>query len=86
MLTPMNENSYCDLVTAICNAAETEAKRSMANAAKETREFYEPEDDGIHNIGVSGDGSWRRGYLSTYGVVTALSTVTGEVLDVVIMS
>ena len=29
MLTPMNENSYRDHVTAIRNAAETEAKRSI---------------------------------------------------------
>lgn len=87
MLTPMNKNSYRDHVTAIRNAAETEAKRSMANASRETKEFYEPEDDGIYNIGVSGDGTWRRrGYSSAYGVVTALSTVTGKVLDVEIMS
>ena len=87
MLTPMNENSYRDHVTAIRNAAKTEAKRSMANAAREAKEFYEPEDDGIYNIGVSGDGTWRRrGYLSAYGVVTASSTVAGKVLDVEIMS
>ena len=43
MLTPMIENSYCEHVTAIRNAAETEAKRSMANAARETKEFYEPD-------------------------------------------
>ena len=87
MLTPMNENSYRDHVTSIHNAAETEAKRSMANAAREAKEFYEPEDDGICNIGVSGDGTWRRrGYSSAYGVVTALSTVTSKVLDVEIMS
>jgi len=58
----------------------------MANAAKETKEFYEPEDDGIYNIAVSGDGTWRRrGYTSAYGVITALSTLTGKVLDVEIM-
>jgi len=58
----------------------------MANAAKETKEFYEPEDDGIYNIAVSGDGTWRRrGYTSAYGVITALSTLTGKVLDMEIM-
>lgn len=44
--------SYRDHVAAVCNAAETVAKRSMENAAKETKEFYEPEDDGIYNIAV----------------------------------
>lgn len=57
MLTPMTENSYRDHVAAVRNTAETAAKRSMANAAKETKEFYEPEDDGIYNIAVSGDGT-----------------------------
>ena len=87
MLTPMTENSYRDHVAAVRNAAETVAKRSMANAAKETKEFYEPEDDGIYNIAVSGDGTWRRrGYTSAYGVITASSTLTGKVLNVEIMS
>ena len=33
-----------------------------------------PENDGIYNIGVSGDGTSTTDYLSAYGVVTALST------------
>ena len=54
---------------------------------EEVKAFYEPEQDGIFDIGVSGDGTWRkRGYSSSYGIVTALSTITGKVLDVEVMS
>ena len=81
MLPPMNENSYRDHVSAVCNAAQTVATKSMTDAAEEAKQFYEPETDGIFNIGVSGDGTWRRrGYSSAYGVVAALSTVTGKAL------
>lgn len=54
---------------------------------EEVKSFYEPEQDGIFDIGVSGDVTWRkRGYSSSYGIVTALSTITGKVLDVGVMS
>ena len=83
----MNENSYRDHVATIRNSAETVSKESMQNAAEEAKEFYEPGEDGVFDIGVSGDGTWRRrGYSSAYGVITAISTVTGKVLDVEIMS
>lgn len=73
--------------TAVLNAAETVARKSMTNAVEEVKQFYEPEMHGIFDIGVSGDGTWRRrGYSSVYGVVTALSTVTGKALDVEVMS
>lgn len=69
MLPPMNENSYRDHVATIRNSAETVAKESMQNAAEEAKEFYEPGEDGVFDIGVSGDGTWRRrGYSSAYGV------------------
>ena len=56
-------------------------------AVEEVNQFYEPEEDEIINIGVSGHGTWRRrGYSSAYGVVTALSKVTGKALDVEIIS
>ena len=38
-------------------------------------------------ISVSGDGTWRkRGFSSSFGVVTVLSTITGKALDCEIMS
>ena len=63
------------------------ATKSVTDVAEEAKQFYEPEKDGIFNIGVSGDGNWRKhGCSSVYGVVAALSTVTGKVLDAEVMS
>ena len=87
MLSPMNENAYRDHVDAIRNAAERVAKQSMVNAVEEVKGFYEPDSDGVYDIGVSGDGTWRkRGFSSSSGVVTAISLLTGKTLDVEIMS
>ena len=59
----------------------------MRNAVDQVKDYYDPADDGIFDIAASGDGTWRkRGYSSAFGVVTALSTVTGKALDVEIMS
>lgn len=60
MLPPMNENSYRDHVKALRNAAESVAKSSMSKAAGEVKEFYEPAEDGLYDIAVSGDGTWRK--------------------------
>lgn len=87
MLPPMNENSFQDHVKAVKRAAQTVSDESMSKAADEIKQFYEPESDGVYNIAVSGDGTWRRrGFSSSYGVVTALSTVTGKALDCEVMS
>ena len=83
---PLNPNSYRDTVTILNNVTREAAEESMGTAAKEVKEFYE-EDDDIYDIGVSGDGTWRRrGFKSTTGVVSAISVVTGKVLDVEVMS
>ena len=52
-----------------------------------SRKFYEPAEDGLYDIAVSGDGTLKkRGISSSYGVVTALSTITGNALDCEVMS
>lgn len=62
-------------------------KKSMSEAADKLKEFYEPDEEGVYNIAVSGDGTWRkRGFSSSFGVVTVLSTITGKALDREIMS
>ncbi|CAB4003900.1 Hypothetical predicted protein [Paramuricea clavata] len=67
MLPPMNENAHRDHVRAIHAAAEVVCKESMNNASDE--QFYEVEEDGNYDIGISADGTWRqRGYSSSYGV------------------
>ncbi|CAB4024276.1 Hypothetical predicted protein [Paramuricea clavata] len=87
MLPPMNENAYRDHVSAIHAAAEVVCKESMNSASDETKQFYEVEEDGNYDIGISADGTWRRrGYSSSYGVVTGMSLVTGKVLDIEVMS
>lgn len=87
MMAPMHENSYSDHVKAIHKAAQSVTKRSMENAVQELKESDEPEEDGIHNVGISADGTWRkRGFSSAYGVVTALSLLTGKAVDVEVMS
>jgi hypothetical protein len=59
----------------------------MNNASDETKQFYEVEEDRKYDIGISADGTWRRrGYSSSYGVVTGMSLVTGKVLDIEMMS
>ena len=63
------------------------AKVSMSKAAGKIKEFYETVEDGFYDIAVSGDGTcWRRGLSSSYGVVTALSTITSKALDCEVMS
>ena len=87
MPPPVNEHSYRDHVAVVRSAAQAVRKQSMANAVKEVKTFYEPQDDGKFDIAVSRYGTWRkRGYSSSYGVVTALSTITGNVLGVEVMS
>ena len=79
MLPPMQENSFQDHLKAVKNAAQTAAEKSMSKAADEVKAFYEPEQDDVYNIGISGDGTWRRrGFSSCYGVVTAMSTVLAK--------
>ena len=87
MPPPMNENAYRDAVEAVGKAAQTVCQQSMRAAVEDVKTYYEPEADGVFDIGISGDGTWRkRGYSSIYGIVTALSTVTGKVIDIEIMS
>ena len=84
---PMHKNAYKDTLSSICKAAKKVAENSMAQAVEETKTFYEVSDDGTYNVGISGDGSWRRrGYASAFGIVSAISIVTGKVLDIEIMS
>ena len=79
MPSPMNENSYRDHVAAVKSAAHAVCKKSMRNAVDQVKDYYDPADDGIFDIAVSGDGTWRKhGYSSAFRVVTALSTVTGK--------
>ena len=83
----MNQSAFKQTETRIKKAAELVAEKSMVQAATEAKKHYYENDDGMVDIAVSGDGTWRkRGYTSLYGVVAALSVVTGKVLDVEVLS
>ena len=87
MPLPMSKNAYRGIVKSLESAAEHVAERSMAVAASETKENYEAEIDGVADIGVSGDGTWRkRGFKSSIGIHTIMSIVSGKILDIEIMS
>ena len=80
---PMNQNSYDTLFCKYSEATKTVAEESMKQAAAEVIE----EQEGIHDTTVSVDGtSQRRGHSSHNGIVSAISVVTGKVLDIVIKS
>ena len=59
----------------------------MDNAAEEVKSMYEPEDNGVYNIAVSGDRTWRkRWYISSCLVVSILSFNPGKIIDNEVMS
>lgn len=87
MPPPLSKNAYKDIVEAARKAAQTVCQHSMTAAVDDANRFYEPEEDGVFDIGISGDGTWRRrGYSSFYGIVTKISTVSGKVVDIELMS
>lgn len=87
MPPPMNENSYRDSIDAVRKATQNVCQQSMRSAVENVKTFYEPNEDGVFDIGISGDGTWRRrGYSSMFGMVTAMSTVTGKAIDIEVMS
>ena len=59
----------------------------MSKAVDDIRHLYNENPDGTVDIGVSGDGTWRkRGFSSFHGVGTAVSVTSGKVVDVSIKS
>ena len=87
MPQPMSKNAYRNATKTVHKAAKEIVTKSMSEAASQTKEFYDEDEDGHIDIGVSGDGTWRkRGFKSSTGVVSVMSIVTGKVLDVEVMS
>lgn len=82
----MNENAYRDHVQPMHDAAEHVATESISQTANKVKEFYEPDEEGIYNIAVQEMEPGKRGFSSSFGVITVLSTVTGKALDCEIMS
>ena len=62
-------------------------KRACLKLPAKSKSFMNPTKKNLYDIAVSGDGTWRkRGFSSSYGVVTAMSTITGKALDCEVMS
>ena len=77
VLPPMQESSFQEHLKAVKNAAQTAAEKSLSKAADEVKAFHEPEQDDVYNIGISGDGTWRRrGFSFCYVLVTAMELAT----------
>ncbi|XP_062516106.1 uncharacterized protein LOC134191499 [Corticium candelabrum] len=83
----LTESSYSGHVTILRRCAKEEAEKSMKKAVDDTRHLYEANSNGTVDIGVSGDGTWRkRGYSSFHGVGTLISIVSGKVVDISVKS
>lgn len=84
----MNEHSYRDHVALVRRAAKANCKQSKTNAVEEVKTVYEPKEEVKFDIEVSGDDTIKeeRRHSSSYGVVTALSTITDNEVDVEVMS
>ena len=82
MPPPMTKVSFQNISNVIKDAAKTVAEKSMANAAAELRGVADHAD-----VGISLDGTWqKKGFISTTGVITAISIKSGKVLDTCILS
>jgi hypothetical protein len=85
MPKPMTRNNYNKLVNNLATVAKSVAEETMADASKELRVDKLQED--IVDVGVSVDGSWqKRGFSSNNGVTTAMSIITGKIIDIESMS
>ena len=81
------EPSYNGHVAALRDSAKDETEKSMSKAVDDIRHLYTENPDGTVDIGVSGDGTWRkRGFTSFHRVGTAVSVPSGKVVDVSIKS
>ena len=59
-----------DTTNMLKKAAQTVADKNVEKAAFESRQHYDVSENGLTNIAVPGDGTWRRrGYRSSFGVV-----------------
>jgi len=85
MPSPMNENSYKDSVDAVRKAAQTVCLQSMRSAVENVKNVYERDEDGVFDMGISGDGTWKWiGYSFIFEI--AMSTVTCKAIDTEVMS
>ena len=86
LLPPITGRAYSEHNTQIAKAVRPVIKNMMQESAHRLHDFYGNPRDEVICVGVSIDGTWmKRGRLSKYGVVAAISCETGEILDYEIM-
>ena len=78
----MGNENYDNILNTLKEATIVVAERSLSDAANELRGDKETADTLL-----SVDGTWQKnGFVSSLGVVTAISVDNGKILDVSIMS
>ena len=86
---PVNKSAHEKIVKKVHAAVKAVAVDVMKDASEEVRTLYidAANVDGIVETSISCDGTWqKRGFTSLNGAIAVLSTETGKVLDVDIMS
>ena len=85
---PMTEKNYRKVNKIYRYSAKEVADKIMKEAALELRSNNNSNDElGIVDTGVSVDGTWqKRGFTSLNGAVAAISTDTGRILNVEVMT
>ena len=84
---PVADSSYSDHNKEICGVMAKHAESEQKAAVSRLREACGAEPDDIVDVTVTFDGTWsKRGFTAQYGVCVVISWVTGEVLDVELMS
>ena len=87
LLPPITGRAYSEHNTQIAEDVGQVVENIMQESRNRVHDFYEKPHDEVIEVGVSIDGTWmKRGYMSKYGVVAAISCETGEILDFQIMS
>ena len=85
---PVSKNVFTQHLKKITEELTYHADSSMIKAREEVREHYDAGDtDEVIDIPVSCDGTWqKRGFISLFGAVFAISFDTGKVLDYRVLS
>ena len=88
MPRPMAKSSFDGHRAALHRSACTVAKGSLNNAAAAARAAKEEQGSGKpEEVEISTDGTWmRRGFISLFGVCSAIYWGTGQLVDVTVLS
>ena len=84
---PVSPKSYSDHNSILQKIAHDVSVESFRSASVQLHRLQGANLDTVIDVDVTCDGTWsRRGFVASYGVVVVLSWVTGQVLDVMVLS